>query len=74
MIKQHYPCVLKLRLFDGRNYWSEIHGFKTEEEFDKWTYNQTFYGTKIIDHDDFTIDSEIDTPTQFKQIRNEKLD
>ena len=74
MIKQTYPCVLRLRLWDGYNYWSEIQGFKTEEEFDKWTYNRTFYNTKIIDYDDFTIDSEIDTPTQFKHIRNEKLD
>ena len=66
MEKQKYPCVLRLRLWDGRNYWSSIQGFKTEEEFDKWMHNQAFYGTKVIDYDDFTIDSEIDVPVHYK--------
>ena len=66
MIKQKYPCVLRLRLWDGRNYWTEIQGFKTEEEFDKWMHDRSFYGTKIIDYDDFTIDSEIHTPVHYK--------
>lgn len=65
MTKQKYPCVLRLRLWDGRNYWTSIQHFKIEEDFNKWMHDQAFYGTKVIDYDDFTIDSEIDIPTQF---------
>ena len=66
MAKQIYPCVLKLSLFDGYNYWSEVQGFKTEEEFNKWMHDQAFYGTKVIDYDDFKKDYKVETPTQFK--------
>jgi len=66
MEKQIYPCVLKLSLFDGRNYWSEVQGFKTEAEFDKWMHDRSFYGTKVIDYDDFKKDYLVETPTQFK--------
>lgn len=66
MEKQIYPCVLKLSLFDGRNYWSEVHGFKTEEEFDKWIRNESFYGTKVLDYDDFKKDYLVENPVQYK--------
>ena len=74
MIKDTYPCVLTVHLSNGGQYWSEIQGFKSEEEFFKWMHNLAFYGTKVNDWDAFLESSEITGVVQFKHIRNEKLD
>jgi hypothetical protein len=66
MEKQKYPCVLKLSLSDGRNYWTEIQHFKVEEDFDNWMHYRSFNGTKILDYHDFKKDYLVDTPVHYK--------
>ena len=52
--KEKYPCVLLMKLHDGRGtWWYEVRKFNTEEDHDKFIMNGMREGYDVDDWEDY---------------------